>query len=299
MGNFMGGAGKSERYILRGMANAYEGSDLALERKRADTELQGVEYRVDYGGIGTWERIRISSEEGAHSIGRPMGHYDTLTLPRMDTLDAQETDDAVEEMARELCRITEHAGAHPERILVIGLGNPTLTPDSVGTRSAEMVRPTMHIAEDDPALMAALDCSEIAVITPGVRPCSGISTESYVKGIVSATTPDMVIAVDSMAAGSPSRLGSTVQICDTGIHPGSGMRRRKDALNSETLGVPVIAIGVPTVIHADLLVREHAELRAASEGERMFVSPTEIGAIVQSAARIISGGINQAFGTTL
>lgn len=299
MGGHIGASDRGERYIMRGIVNACEDSDLALERRRADTELRGVEYRVDYGGIGTWERIRISSEEGARAIGRPMGHYDTLTLPRMDTLDAQETDDAVEELARELCRATERACAQPDRILVIGLGNPTLTPDSVGTRSAELVRATMHIADDDPALLAALDCSEIAVIAPGVRSCSGIGTESYVKGMVRATMPSMVIAVDSLAAGSPSRLGSTVQICDTGIHPGSGMRRRRDTLSRETLGVPVIAIGVPTVIHADLLVRDRAELRAAEDGERMFVSPTEIGAIVQSAARIISGGINQAFGTTI
>ena len=284
-----------EKYVLKSDFIGSE-SDLAAERRRADLNIVGVEFRRDKGDIGSWERLRIRSEEGARSIGRPIGIYDTLTLPYLCEMDCDEIDDACNEIAKELCRICDVRGICPERILVVGLGNRDMTPDSVGCRCADMTRATRHIKAEDARLFYSLECSEISVIKPGTRSESGIDAATVVKGVCDSLHPDVVIAIDALAAGSPARLGNTIQVCDTGIHPGSGLGNRRGALNEELLGAPVIAIGVPTVINSRLFVVENGEARAPSRGEGLFLSPQTVSETVTSAARIIAGGINQAFG---
>lgn len=269
-------------------------SDLACERRRADTSLRGVIYKRETTVAGDWERIKITDAEGEKSIGRPIGSYDTLSLDRMDLLSAEEVDDAVEEVARELCRLFDARSILPSRILVIGLGNRELTSDSVGPRTAELVNATMQIKEYDPRTFSMLECSEIAVLSSGVSADSGIDSALLIGGVCDMIHPDAVIAIDSLAARSEKRLGRTIQLSDTGIFPGSGIGNPRGAVTEKTVGAPVIAIGVPTVIDARLFCSE-GRLR----GEAMFVSPKEINGIVRSAARIISGGINQAFGITV
>ena len=265
------------------------GSDLALERHRADTDLAGVELRRERASVGVWERIKISTEAAAASIERPIGHYHTLTLPDMHTLDLAASEDAKDEISRELCRLCEYSSILPDRILVVGLGARDLTPDSVGPLTAQKVSPTMHIRQMDEAAFLALDCSEIAVIAPGVSASTGIDTAEIVKGVVRRILPDLVIAVDSLAARSPERLGKTIQLSDTGILPGSGLGRHSSAISLGTLGVPVFALGVPTVISSEFVF-------ASESAEQFFVSPKDINPIVNAAAEIIGGGINQAFG---
>lgn len=290
--------GKMERYVIKNEFRA-DASDLALERRRADVDLPGVEYRRERADIGSWERIKIRSEEGARSIGRPMGVYDTLTLPRMCDLDCDEIDDAKNEVAKGLCRICDASEIAPDRILVVGLGNPSLTPDAVGALSADRVAPTMHIKREDEHLFYSLECSEIAVITPGVSGKSGLEAAETVRCICERIKPDVVFAIDALAAGAPSRLGTTVQICNTGIQPGAGIGNGRLEISEGTLGVPVIAIGVPTVINSQLFIVENGEARAPRRSEGMFLCPQYIGEIVANAAKIIGGGINQAFGLDL
>ena len=266
-------------------------SDLACERRRADTSLSGVKYQREFTAGGVWERIRITDADGARSIGRPQGNYDTLSLDRMDLLDAESLEDAAEQIARELCRLLDGVAVSPSRLLIVGLGNRELTPDSVGPRTAELVNATMHIREYDERAFSALDCSEIAVVSPGVSADSGLDSALFISGICDLVRPDAIIAIDSLAARSEERLGRTVQLSDTGIFPGSGIGNPRGAINEKTVGAPVIAIGVPTVIDARLFAGD-ADVR----GEAMFVSPKEINGIVKAAAKIISGGINQAFG---
>lgn len=280
-------------------------SDLALERRRADTTVRGVDYRRERRDCFLWERISITSEEGERSIGRPQGIYDTLTMPRMDTLDTDTLEEASEELSRELCRMLDKSGIYPERLLVVGLGNRALTPDSIGPKCAELVTPTMHIMGFDREMFEALECSEIAVVSPGVTAESGIDAAVTVRGICDRIRPSAVIAIDALASRASSRLGSTVQVCNTGIFPGSGIGNRREALNLKTLGVPVIAIGVPTVIDTRIFINEELskrgeEARSQSGGsEVMFVSPRESDAITDTAAKIIAGAINQAFGTQM
>lgn len=284
-----------EKYVLK---TDFMGgvSDLAAERRRADTEIRGVEFRRDRADVGGWERLRITSPEGARSIGRPMGIYDTLNLPPLCEMDCDEIDDAKNEVAKELCRICDARGISPERILVVGLGCHALTPDAIGPLSAEAVKPTMHVRKEDERLFYSLECSEIAVIKPGVTAESGLSAAEVVADISRRMMPDVIFAIDSLAAASPIRLAKTIQICDTGIHPGAGIGRMRGEISERTTGVPVIGIGVPTVINSRLFVVENGEARAPSRSEGLFLCPQTVGEVVTVGAKIIGGGINQAFG---
>lgn len=266
-------------------------TDLAIERRRADTDIEGVKYEKKKTRGGTWETVRITSEKGEESIGRPKGIYATLSLERMDNLDEDECEDATDEIARKLCEICDLNRIIPARILVVGLGNSKLTPDSIGPKSADRVIATMQIMNYDSERFDELECSEIAVISPGVSAKSGLDAADWVIGISSRLKPDVIFAIDALASRAPDRLGRTVQISDTGIFPGSGVGNTRAEISRKKLGVPVIAIGVPTVMDS-----RHFSTNGMLTGEPMFVSPREIDGIVDSASRIIGGAINQAFG---
>lgn len=267
-------------------------TDLAVERRRINAETRGVEYKSAECDGGIWECVRILSDDGARSIGRPRGRYDTLNTGRMDLLGESEIGDATEEIAKKLCETVEASSVIPERLLIVGLGNRELTPDSVGPKAAAIVKPTLHIKEFDRDMFLGLECSELAVLCPGVTAQSGIESAEVIRGVTRRIMPDAVIAIDAIATRSPERLGSTVQISDTGLFPGSGVGNSRAALNEDTLGVPVIAVGVPTVIDS----RVFGGKASVFDGEPMLVAPKEIDEITTVAAQIIGGAINQAFG---
>ena len=270
-------------------------SDLAIERRRADTSCDGITYAKESTLIGEWERIRVLNEDAEEQIGRPRGRYDTLHIPRMGELDPMDMEDAADEVARELNSLCESNRILPYRVLVVGLGNRSLTPDAVGSRSASAIAPTLHIAKCDRAAFDALGCSEVAVVTPGVKAESGLNTADTVGGICERICPSLVIAIDSLAARSPKRLGTTLQFSDTGIHPGSGVGSHEAPIDEDLTGAPVIAIGVPTVIDSRLLV----EGEGGEATENMLVCPKDIDALVNNASKIISDGISKAFGVMI
>lgn len=275
----------------------YEGdlpyTDLAAERHRADITIPGVEYSKENCRVGQWERIKICSKKGAQSIGRPMGIYHTLNTERMDMIMPDAIDDLKDELAGEMCRMFDLSDVFPGKIIVVGLGNRRLTPDSVGYAAAEKVKPTIHIKEWDRRSFTRLNCAEIGVIVPGVTAESGLEAAVVIKGVCDLVRPDAIVVIDALAARSVDRLGSTIQICNTGISPGSGLGNPRVAITAENVGAPVFAIGVPTVIDSRVLCSSNAGVK------HMFVSPNEIGEIVSSAAEIIGGGINRAFGIYL
>ena len=269
-------------------------SDLAMERKRASTFVDGVEYKRDVCLGGVWERLKITSAAGEKNIGRPIGLYDTLTLPRMDTIMPDDIEDAKDEIARELCRMCDMCDVSPERILVVGLGNRDLTPDAIGPYTADEIEATMHIKNDDEELFETLGCSEICVICPDVTSNSGMSSVEIVKSVAEAVNPTVVFAIDSLASRSDERIGNTIQISSTGIIPGTGVGHRGQTINEELLGVPVIAIGIPTVISVNGAGVSFGE-SIRRKGD-YFISPKGVSRIVKNGAKIIGGGINQAFG---
>lgn len=268
-------------------------TDLALERRRADVYEEGVEYEKELCPPGTWERVRITSEKGARSIGRPRGLYDTLSTSRLDTLDEDMLFDAQEEIAKRLCSLCDDIAVSPARILVVGLGNAKLTADSVGPKVATRVKPTMHIREYDEEFFYELECSEIAVLCPGVSADTGLDSGEIVRAVCDRISPDVILAVDAISTRSRTRLGNTFQISDTGIFPG-GIGNLKAPITRAAMGIPVIGIGVPTVIDSRLF--SSGSRISELEFEPLFISPREIDEITDNAAAIIGGAINQAFG---
>ena len=266
-------------------------SDLAMERKKASTFVDGVDYKRDVCLGGVWERLKITSEAGEQNIGRPIGLYDTLTIPRMDTIMPDDIEDAKDEIARELCRMCDLSDISPERILVVGLGNRDLTPDAIGPAVASEIDATMHISEEDPELFETLGCSEICIVCPDVTSNSGIKSAEIVKSVVDTVKPTVVFAIDSLASRSEERLGNTIQISNTGIIPGTGVGHSGIAINEKLLGIPVIAIGIPTVINSSAFSGSGNDKKSG-----YFLSPKGINRIVKNGAKIIGGGINQAFG---
>ena len=266
-------------------------TDLALERHRADLSLPGVEYSKEETSYGSLERIKISSKSGAESIGRPIGLYDTISTKRMDLLDSTEIPDLADQLTFQLNSIIDDSEIFPGRLVIAGLGNPELTSDSLGYLAAKVVKPTMHIKNMDRRVFEKLGCAEIAVVTPGVMTTSGLDAAVSLKGVCDLIKPDAVIAIDSLCARSPDRLGSTIQISNSGISPGSGIGNPRLSLGKETLGVPVVAIGIPTVIDSRTLCHE-----SCSPFDPMIVSPKEINEIVSVGAQVIGRAINQAFG---
>lgn len=281
-------------YFYRGEGDGDEFyTDLAVERRKADTECRGVEYIKEPCHIGIWERVCVRSEEGARSIGRPCGTYDTLTVERLDLLEDESLFDVQEELARRLCILFDERKIVPDRLLVVGLGNAAVSADTVGPRSAGRIKPTMHIADYDAEFFRELECSEIAVLTPGVPALTGMDTATTVRAVCEAIRPDAVIAVDAVSTRSRTRLGRCFQISDTGLFPG-GMGNLKRAITEGELGVPVVAVGVPTVMDARLFTAR--SITEEFDFEPLFVSPREIDEITAHAAMAIGGAINQAFG---
>ena len=276
--------------------DSYFGTDLACERKRADTDIPGVECKRETSGGYVWERIRISTDEGAESIGRPIGNYDTLNADETNSADDEGIDAAAKEVANELSFMLEISRAKKDRLLIVGLGNGRLTPDSIGPRTAELINPTMHIKGEDAALFSKLGCSQIAVITPNVTSKSGIEASDIVSSVSARLNPHAVIVIDSLASRSPSRLGKTIQFSNTGIFPGSGIGNKRGKICESLLGVPVISIGVPTVINSRHFSINESEDIKKGTFPALFVSPHNIDEIVDLYAKIISKGINLAFG---
>ena len=221
-----------------------------------------------------------------------MGIYDTLSTQRLDRLGEDEIFDAKEELGKGLCDLLDEYDICPERILVVGFGNKKLTPDSVGPKSAEKIKPTLHISEEEPEIFDDLECSEIAVICPGVSATCGIDSSVTVRTIAEQLMPDVIFAIDSIMTTDPKRLGSTFQLSGTGLFPG-GVGNLRSPITKATMGAPVIGIGVPTVIDCRAITKSF-------EGDdHFFISPREIDEITNVAAEIISGAINQVFGFDL
>ena len=237
--------------------------------------------------------IEILNDEGAQELGKPKGKYITMEIPAFshdsELLDGRLT--AMTESIRTL--LPDEDGP----VLVAGLGNEDVTPDALGPRTAHGIFATRHI---DRALASELGFGElrdVCAITFGVLGQTGMETAETIRGIVNTIHPAAVITVDALAARSLQRLGKTVQLTDTGITPGSGVGNSRARLDKETLGVPVIAIGVPTVVDAVTLVRDFtSEHKMAKEKEdeakAMMVCPREIDVTIRRAARFLALSLN-------
>ena len=196
--------------------------------------------------------VRILSEDDAREIGKPQGRYLTLEL---DALIRRE-EDAFPRACKALSTLLRELLPHPNDgpVLIAGLGNRMITPDAIGPQTADHVIATRHLVAQSPAIFA--DWRPVSALAPGVLGQTGVETGEVICGVLDRVRPAAVIAVDALAAGRLSRLLHTVQLADTGITPGAGVGNARAALNEETLGVPVIAVGVPTVVDGATLAHE-------------------------------------------
>ena len=283
-------------------------TDLACERMRADLDLAGVEYREEEKGECRISRLRVLSNEGAASIGKPQGNYVTMSFPPLWEID----DGAITALAHILSELIGEfcadGKASPASVLVVGLGNRYITSDAVGPDSIREMFATRHLKVEDPALFAKFSEVELSLIAPGVMAQTGIETVSVVAGVKDAVKPDLIIAIDALAARSTERLATTIQLSDTGIRPGSGIGNARQALDKESLGVPVLAIGIPSVVDSATLVYDAFEKaglsdgeipdalrRVLSEGESFFVSPRQSDIVTERAAHLVAEAINLTF----
>lgn len=270
-------------------------TDLALEAV-ADKAVsdEDVTLRSKQLGSVRLTYLHIRSEEGERQLQKPQGQYVTMELPPLSDNDEQlETYAAM--LGEELKRMLPAEGT----VLVVGLGNEAITPDAIGPQTARLVLATRHI-EGEFARSTGLDgLRPTAVFTTGVRGKTGVESAEAVRGLCSEVRPVAVVAVDALASKSVERLGCTVQLSDSGIAPGSGVGNECRALDRRTLGVPVIAMGVPTVVDALTLVADIAGFESLQEcvlpqERQMMVTPREIDLIVHRAARLMAMAIHSA-----
>lgn len=276
-------------------------TDLALESKEQleaqKDQMRGVIFEEQYDAESnvTITKVTIETENGAKTIGKPVGTYLTLEAPELSVPDEgshREVSRVLAEQLRGLMR------EDTESVLVVGLGNREVTPDALGPEVIGNLYMTRHILKEyGKYAFPDKKVAQISGIVPGVMAQTGMETLEIIRGILKETKPQLVIAIDALAARSVKRLGRTIQIADTGINPGSGVGNHRKGLNEDSLGVPVIAIGVPTVVDAATIVYDVCQdVDKIPQGiAGMFVTPKNIDETVKSLSYTISEALNMTF----
>lgn len=273
-------------------------TDLAIEaRELAGDRVAGTDYREYRENGMKISRLTVKTQRAGQLLGKDAGTYITVEMPSL-TDNFTETDERIKTIGREIRRLLPVNGL----LLVAGLGNEEITPDSLGPKTGARVLATRHIT-GELARAAGLDrLRPVAVMNTGVTGQTGIETGEYILSVVKRIRPNAVIAVDALASRRIERLGKTVQISDAGISPGAGVGNHRTRINKETIGVPVIAIGIPTVVDAQTfagdLLSDSAVRRSAVLPDRnvrqMIVIPREIDLLTERASRLLAFSLNAA-----
>ena len=269
-------------------------TDLALEKHELirDSAPQGVtSSQYKKCGIG-FTKICVTDDIGSKALGKPIGTYITAEVPPLSIYSPVD-ENIITALADELRGLLPKDGA----VLAVGLGNTDITPDAVGPKSISMLLATRHLSRELIKSTGLSGLRPTAGLITGVMGKTGIESAESIKGIVNTIRPSAVIVVDALAARRLSRLGNTIQISDTGISPGSGVGNARADISNYTIGVPVISIGIPTVVDAQTLVNDlignNAEI-SDKESQEMIVTPREIDLLIDRASRLIGLTINKA-----
>ncbi len=276
-------------------------TDLALEQLRSlggQSSVSGVKITEQIYGLATLSLVEIENEEASHQLGKPCGRYYTVDGRPF----AQSVDDNLDQIkaaARALQTLLPKSGL----VGVVGLGNRLITPDALGPLVADQVIATRHLEPHERTITRLRPTMAIA---PGVLPQTGLEAGELASWLTSSLRPSAVIAVDALAAGDSDRLGRTIQISDVGIVPGSGVQGNHKALCKQSLGVPVIAVGVPTVVDADRFVSEYLHrvgveqsVIDAREKLPLMVTPHQIDLIIRRSSYSLAFAINLALQPSL
>lgn len=292
-------------------------TDLALEVResfpRNNVEIQGVVLEKHYEETAKAHitTVQIQDDRGSRAMGKPKGCYVTI-----ESEDMPKEEEDKEELLLCICSELEKMvhDLRQKSVLIAGLGNRQVTSDSLGPRMAECIFVTRHLGRELGSwFMEENEYGEVSAIAPGVMAQTGMEAVEILQGIVKKTRPDLVIVVDALAARSMSRLCTTIQITDTGISPGSGIGNHRKALSKKSLGVPVVAVGVPTVVDARTIISDHLEKVLSKQGysedeiekfikevfheemENLYVTPKNIDESVNVIAKDLAKVFNHCF----
>lgn len=302
-------------------------TDLALERRDLYRKANNIKDEIP--GIKTEEeekkhtkvtRVKITNNEGSKAIGKPIGNYITIDIKNLKNADEEEIQIFAECLAEELTKLYNLHLNGNEDILVVGLGNMRVTADALGPSVVKDIDITRHLLKYAPQYLEK-DTRPVSAIAPGVLGTTGIETQEILKGIVDNVKPKLVIVIDSLASKSIERISTTIQISDTGIVPGAGVGNARKELSKETLGIPVIALGIPTVVEAATIAADSIDLfidklqDEAKSNEYLnnlkkqdkyemikevlipndynfIVTPKEIDGLIENMSSVVARGIN-------
>jgi len=275
---------------------ALEMGEIYREQNPNVTEINGVKSETVTDGSYTSTRVYILDENGENALSKKCGRYFTIEAYNILQGDPDEILKISSFLEKELFEMLKKFS--PKTVLVAGLGNREITPDSIGPETVSKLLVTRHIFSEMPSLSDSL--SPVCAIAPGVLGITGIETLEILKGITERISPDIIIVIDALAARKPERIATTIQICDTGITPGSGVLNSRKEISRETLGVPVIAIGVPMVVDCATIIRDAiSEVSQEIKNEdlqkySMIVTPKDVDLLAKRISLILANGINYA-----
>ena len=289
-------------------------TDLALERRdiynqanNLENDLEGIECNEEKPNEKlSITRVRIKDEEGEKALGKPIGKYITLDIKGMKYMEEDELENVSKSISNELTSILDEHIGKQDSVLIVGLGNEYVTPDSLGPKVASNLEVTRHVIKYCPQYVKE-GTREISAVSPGVLGVTGIETLEIVKGLVENVKPKLLIAIDSLCSKNIERINKSIQISDTGIVPGGGVDNKRMEISRETLGIPVIAIGVPTVLDAATIVNDTLKVLDVNILEEdlinkmklnnfnFIVTPKEIDELIDNMSYVLSEGINLSF----
>ena len=301
---------------------AIEARELAQQNAQAADQLEGVDVETKEDPDYFLTHVRIHSEEGSRLMGKPKGDYITLESEKLKENDVECHEKIIKLLAENIRSLVNFG--EDDCILVAGLGNWNITPDALGPKVVSKILVTRHLQGTLPEEIEKT-VRPVAAVSPGVMGITGIETGEILKGIVDKLQPSLLIAIDALAARRSNRINAAIQMSDTGVAPGAGVGNKRMMLDQESLGIPVIAIGVPTVVDAATLVNDtmdrilgemmqqtekgsafYQTLQSLEQEEKyqmitdilgpytgnMFVTPKEVDAVVDRLANIIANAIN-------
>ncbi len=288
----------------------YFRSDLACESGEGLEHIEGTVYERQAGDVADIERLTILTDGAAERLGRPKGEFITLFCERLWLLSDETVSLLSGELARELRGLILRSMGRERlcdelSVLVVGLGNTSITADALGPMAAEHITITRHIREYDEGIYGDIGMCEVSAVCPSVLGKTGIESVELVRAAVDEVDPDVIIAIDALAAGSVERLATTIQLSDTGINPGAGIGNLRRELSMATLGAPVIALGIPTVVDSSTLICDALTRSGIDEIPRAltehlensrgyYVTPKETDLIARRSADVIAEAINSA-----
>lgn len=299
---------------------ADERADIFKKNNNITDNIDGVETNIREDGNIKITEVKITNENGANSIGKPIGNYITIDINKLKVATDEEIENYGNILSEELRKLVDKHVAKQDEILIVGLGNIYVTPDSLGPKVINEIDVTRHILKYMPEVLEE-GTRSVSAVSPGVLGTTGIETLEIITGIVQNINPKLIIVIDALASRSMDRISSSIQLADTGIVPGAGVGNTRKELSQATLNIPVIALGIPTVVESAVLVNDclnlfitklqqeaksndylnqlkeqdnYEEIKEAliPNDYNMIVTPKEIDELIENMKDVVARGIN-------